>query len=89
MSCVYQQLMPSRDCLDKSSNKCSSVLDTANVKHKLEMKETLYISWLWLSLNKQKKFQNIKVTFLLVFPFFTLIFYLTFTFLPYINFIYF
>ena len=56
---IYQHLMSSKDCLDKCSKYCFSVLDTANTKHQLRIKESLYITWLKLILNKQKQYQYI------------------------------
>ena len=56
---IYQQLMSSQGCLDKCSKHWSSVLDTANTKHQLRIKESLYIIWLKPILNKQKQYQNI------------------------------
>ena len=38
--------MSSKNCLDKCSKECFSVLDTANAKHQLRIKESLYITWL-------------------------------------------
>ena len=40
---IYQHLMSSKDCLDKCSKDCFSVLDTANTKHQLRLEESLYI----------------------------------------------
>ena len=51
--------MSSTDCLDKCSKDCFSVLDTANTKHQLRLKESLYITWLKSILNKQKQYQYI------------------------------
>ena len=56
---IYQHLMSSKDCLDKCSKYCFSVLDTANTKHQLRIKESLYITWLKLILNKQQQYQYI------------------------------
>ena len=56
---IYQDLMSSTDCLDKFSKDCFSVLDTANTKHQLRIKESLYITWLKPILNKQKQYQYI------------------------------
>ena len=56
---IYQHLMSSKDCLDKCSKDCFSVLDTANTKHQLRIKESLYITWLEPILNKQKQYQYI------------------------------
>ena len=73
---IYQHLMSSKDCLDKCSKDCFSVLDTANTKHQLRIKESLFITWLKPILNKQKQCQCItllsfQVRFLL-FLFFSL-----------------
>ena len=54
---IYQDLMPSKDCLDKCSKDPFSVVDTLNTKHQLQIKESLYITWLKPSLNKQKQCQ--------------------------------
>ena len=56
---IHQHLMSSKRCLDKCSTDCFSVLDTANTKNQLRIKESLYITWLKLSLNKQKQYQYI------------------------------
>ena len=71
---IYQHLMSSKDCLDKCSKDCFSVLDTANTKHQLRIKESLYITWLKPIFNKQKQYQYItslsfEVHFLLFFFF--------------------
>ena len=50
-------LMTSKDCLDKCSKDYFSVLDTANTRHQLKTKESLYITWLKHILNKQKQYQ--------------------------------
>ena len=68
--------MSSKDGLDKCSKDCFSVLDTANTKHQLRIKESLFITWLKPILNKQKQCQCItllsfQVRFLL-FLFFSL-----------------
>ena len=54
---IYQHLMSSKDCLDKCSKDYFSVLDTANIRHQLKTKESLYITWLKHILNKQKQYQ--------------------------------
>ena len=51
-SFIYQQLMAFNDFLDQFSKDCFSVLDAANTKHQLRIKESLYISWLKPILNK-------------------------------------
>ena len=56
---IYQHLMSSEDCLDKCSKDCFFVLHTANTKHQLRIKESLYITWLKPILNKQKQYQYI------------------------------
>ena len=58
-SVIYQHLMSFKDCLDKCSKDSFSVLDTANTKHQLRIKESLYITWLKPILNKQKQYQYI------------------------------
>ena len=50
---TYQQLISSKDCLDKCSKGCFSFLDTANTKHQLRIKESLYITCLKPILNKK------------------------------------
>ena len=54
---IFQHLMTSKDCLDICSKDYFSVLDTANTKHQLKTKESLYITWLKHILNKQKQYQ--------------------------------
>ena len=56
---IYQQLMSSKDCLDKCSKDYFSFLDTASTKHRLRIKESPYITWLKPILNKQKQCQYI------------------------------
>ena len=56
---IYQHLMSSKDCLDNCSKDCFTVLDTANTKHQLKIKESLYITWLRPILNKQKQYQYV------------------------------
>ena len=56
---IYQHLMSSKDCSDKCSKDFFSVLGTANTKHQLRIKESLYITWLEPILNKQKQYQYI------------------------------
>ena len=56
---IYQHLMSSVDCLDACSRDCFSILDTARTKHQLRIKESLFISWLKPTLNKQKSHQYI------------------------------
>ena len=56
---IYQHLMSSVDCLDACSRDCFSILDTARTKHQLRTKESLFISWLKPTLNKQKSHQYI------------------------------
>ena len=62
---IYQQLMPSTDCLGKCSKDCFSVLDTTNTKYQLRIKEYLYITWLKPILNKQTTLLIHHVTFFL------------------------
>ena len=50
---IYQHLMSSADCLNACSRDCFSILDTARTKHQLRIKESLFISWLKPTLNKQ------------------------------------
>ena len=56
---IYQHLMSSVDCLNACSRDCFSILDTARTKHQLRIKESLFISWLKPTLNKQKSHQYI------------------------------
>ena len=56
---IYQHLMSSADCLNACSRDCFSILDTARTKHQLRIKESLFISWLKPTLNKQKSYQHI------------------------------
>ena len=51
--------MPSVDCLNACSRDCFSFLDTARTKHQLRIKESLFISCLKPTLNKQKSHQYI------------------------------
>ena len=51
--------MPSSDCLNACSRDCFIILDTARTKHQLHIKESLFISWLKTTLNKQKPHQYI------------------------------
>ena len=46
-------LMSSADCLNASSRDCFSILGIARTKHQLRIKESLYVSWLKLTLNKK------------------------------------
>ena len=50
---IYQHLMSSADCLNACSRDYFSILDTARTKYQLRIKESLFISWLKPSLNKQ------------------------------------
>ena len=51
--------MSSADCLNACSRDCFSIVDTARTKHQLRIKESLFISWLKATLNKQKSHQYI------------------------------
>ena len=42
-----------------SSTDCFSIVDTARTKHQLRVKESLFVSWLKTTLNKQKPHQYI------------------------------
>ena len=53
------QLMSSSDCLSACSRDCFTILDTVRTKHQLCIKESLFISWLKQTLNKQKSHQYI------------------------------
>ena len=48
---IYQYLISSTECLDKCYKDCFSVLDTANTKHQLRIKESLHITWMKPILN--------------------------------------
>ena len=54
---IYQHLMSPADCLNACSRDYFSILDTARTKHQLRIKESLFISWLKPTLNKQKSHQ--------------------------------
>ena len=54
---INQHLMSSKDCLDKCSKDCFTVLDTGNTKDQLRIKQSPYITWLKPILNKQKQYQ--------------------------------
>ena len=56
---IYQHLMSSTDCLNVCSRDCFSILDCARTKHQLRIKESLFISWLKPTLNKQDSHQYI------------------------------
>ena len=56
---VQRLLMSSADCLNVCSRDCFSILDTARTKQQLRIKESLLISWLNPTLNKQKSHQYI------------------------------
>ena len=56
---IYQHLISSADCLNACSSDCFSILDTGRTKDQLRIKESLFISWLKPSLNKQKSHQYI------------------------------
>ena len=43
---IYQHLMSSADCVNACSCACFSILDTARTKYQLNIKESLFISWL-------------------------------------------
>ena len=78
MSHIYQHLMSSADCLEACSRDCFSILDTARTKHQLRIKESLFISWLKPTLDKQKPHQcnffvHLTSPLLALFPFITFI----------------
>ena len=45
--------------MNACSRDCFTIVDTARTKHQLRIKESLFISWLKLTLNKQKSHQYI------------------------------
>ena len=51
--------MSSSGCLNACSRDCFTILDTARTKHQLRIKESLFISLLKPTLNKQKSHQYI------------------------------
>ena len=51
--------MSSNDCLNACSRDCFPILDTARTKYQLQIKESLFISWLKPTLDKQKSHQYI------------------------------
>ena len=55
----YQHLMSSVDFLNACSGDCFSILDTVRSKHQLCIKESMFISCLKPTLNKQKSHQHI------------------------------
>ena len=78
MSHIYQHLMSSADCLEACSRDCFSILDTARTKHQLRIKESLFISWLKPTLDKQKPYQcnffvHLTSPLLALFPFITFV----------------
>ena len=56
---IYQHLLSSFDCLNACPGDCFTILDTARTKPQLRIKESLFISWLKPTLNKQKSYQYI------------------------------
>jgi len=53
---VFKHLSEKEDCFDKSNKDCFSILDTANTKFQLKLKEGMYIGWENPLLNKQVKY---------------------------------
>ena len=51
--------MSSADCLNACSRDYFSVLDSTRTKHQICIKESLFITWLKATLNKQKSHQHI------------------------------
>ena len=51
--------MSSANYVNACSRDCFSFLDTRRTKHQLRVKESLFISWLRPTLNKQKPHQYI------------------------------
>ena len=60
---IYKHLSTNPACKELSDSTCFSVLDTANTKYQLRIKEGLYIGWLKPSLNKQV--HSLKISLLL------------------------
>ena len=52
---LFQQLQESFECKSVVDHNCFSIIDHADTKWKLKLKEGLHISWLKPSLNKQVK----------------------------------
>ena len=52
---ICQHLSSNESCFNSCTDNCFSILDYASTKYQLKIKETLYIKWLDLILNKQKK----------------------------------
>ena len=50
---VYKHINASSQCKEACNESCFSILDRANTKHQLRVKEGLYIKWQQPSLNKQ------------------------------------
>ena len=57
---IYQHLSSGQNFFNCCTDDCFSVLDYASTKYQLKIKEALYIKWLDLILNKQKK--TLKIT---------------------------
>ena len=56
---ICQHLLSSSDCFNACSGDCFTILDTARTKPQLRIKESLFISWLKPTLNKQDSYQYI------------------------------
>ena len=52
---IFQHLQKSFECKSVVDHNCFSIIDHADTKWKLKLKEGLHISWLKPSLNKQVK----------------------------------
>ena len=61
-SYVFQHLQESSECKSVVDHNCFSIIDHADTKGKLKLKEGLHISWLKPSLNKQVKHSVINLS---------------------------
>ena len=61
---VYKHLDQSSQCKSLCSEGCFSILNSADTKYKLKVKEALHISWLKPDLNKQVKHYRLTPHFL-------------------------
>ena len=59
---TYMHLAESQDCKRLSNDDCFVVLDHAQTKYQLKLKEALHIHWEKPSLNKQVISYNITIT---------------------------
>ena len=59
---LLKHLHESPQCKSLYSEGCFSILDTADTKYKIKLKEALHISWIKANLNKQFKHYNISIS---------------------------